>query len=152
VSDSYVTLTIFDATGVAGVEGFHTFAQAAQWTVDYMKTDPPAYPGWKFINADHHTDLREVLPLLDSLDQQARFFTMLGYDHATVVRQLNQGFPGEDAEAAYTRALAQVDQAEAALARAVAEEDAERTASGRVVTDDDFERLADEAQEGHPDA
>lgn len=118
----YVTLTIFDPTGVAGVEGFRTFVQAAQWTVDYMKCEEPVYPGWTFIQPDHHTDLREVTQMLDTMEQQARFFTMLGYPKHQVVAQLTSQFPGEDAAEAYARARAACDQAEAAIARAVAKE------------------------------
>lgn len=53
--------------------------------------------------------------MLDSIDKQARFFVALGYSRDRIIAQLQSGFPGQDAEAAYTSALDQWEKSESEL-------------------------------------
>lgn len=53
--------------------------------------------------------------MLDSIDKQARFFVALGYSRERIIAQLQSGFPGQDAEAAYAGALDQWEKSESEL-------------------------------------
>lgn len=112
-----VTLSIFDSEGQIGVEGFVDEQQAAAFTVEVLNRGL-MYGEWRGLQCDSHHDMREVLQMLDTIDQQARFFVHLGYGRDAITKALADTFPTEDvekaiqdAEAHYARCQQQLDDA-----------------------------------------
>lgn len=62
--------------------------------------------------------------MLESIHKQARFFVALGYSRDRTIAQLQSGFPGQDAEAAYIAALDQWEKSESELMEQVDRDEA----------------------------
>lgn len=119
-----MTLTLLRADVVLGVEGFADSMQAAAWT----KVAIADGCAWDTFVPQTYTDQREVLSVLTTIAEQARFFLLLGYEIETVRATLRNNFPGEDPEPYIVAAIqhkdavaAELDTAQSRLDRAAVE-------------------------------